>query len=89
MHRHNAARRAIWTWKAHFLAILSSIAPDFPRHIWDLLIPQAELTLNLLQQAMLNPCISMWEYFEGPFNYDATPLWPLGTRVIVYHKPST
>ena len=87
MHRRNAAERAIRTFKAHFLAILAGVAPDFPRYLWDLLIPQAEMTLNFLRQATLNPSISAYEFFEGPFNYDATPVGPLGCKVIAHLKP--
>ena len=60
MHRLNAAERAIRTFKAHFLTILAGIALDFPRHLWDLLLPQTEMTLNLLRQATANPAISTW-----------------------------
>ena len=49
-HRSNAAERAIRTFKAHFLSILAGVAPDFPRNLWDLLLPETELTLNLLRQ---------------------------------------
>jgi hypothetical protein len=49
MHRRNAAERAIRTFKAHFLGILTGVSGDFPRHLWDLLLTQAELTLNLLR----------------------------------------
>lgn len=87
VHRSNAAERAIRTFKAHFLAILAGISSDFPKNLWDLLLPQAELTLNLLRQSRLNPKISAWEYFAGPFNYDATPVGPLGSRVIIHKKP--
>lgn len=52
MHRRNAAERAIRTFKAHFLAILAIVAPDFPRYLWDLLVPQVEMTLNFLCQAI-------------------------------------
>ena len=55
IHRRNAAERAIRTFKAHFLAILAGVATDFPQYLWDLLLPQAELTLNLLHQANVNP----------------------------------
>ena len=87
MHRRNAAERAIRTFKAHFLAILAGVAADFPRYLWDLLVPQAEMTLNFLRQATLNPKISAWEFLEGPFDYDATPLGPMGSRVIAHLKP--
>ena len=72
--RSNAAERAIRTFKAHFLSFLASVAPDLPRNLWDLLLPQTELTLNFLRKAILNPTRSAWSYFHGPFNYDATPI---------------
>jgi hypothetical protein len=48
-HRRNAAERAIRTFKEHFVAGLSSVDPAFPLHLWDRLLPQAEITLNLLR----------------------------------------
>ena len=89
MHRRNAAERAIRTFKAHFLSVLAGVADDFPRFLWDLLIPQAVMQLNFLRQATLNPSISAWEYFNGPFDYDATPFGPLGQKVIAHNKPGT
>jgi hypothetical protein len=55
MYCRNRAECAICTFKDHFLAILASIDVAFPPYFWDLLLPQAELTLNLLLQATLNP----------------------------------
>ena len=63
MHRRNQAERAIRTFKDHFLAILAGVDASFPLYLWDLLLPQAELTLNLLRQSVLNRRISAWEYF--------------------------
>jgi hypothetical protein len=45
-HRRNAAERAIRTFKEHFVAGLSSVDPSFPMHLWDRLLPQAEITVN-------------------------------------------
>ena len=87
--RSNAAERAIRTFKAHFLSILVGVAPDFPRNLWDLLLPQTELTLSLLRQATLDPTRSAWSYFHGPFNYDATPIGPLGCDIIAHKKTGT
>ena len=50
IHRRNAIERAIFTLNAHFLSILAGVAEDFSRNMWDMLIPQTEMTLNLLQQ---------------------------------------
>ena len=84
MHRRNAAVRAIQTFKDHFLAILSSVAHNFPRHLWDLILPQTEMTLNLLRHATANLAIYVWEFLNGKFNYNATSLGPLGISVIVH-----
>jgi hypothetical protein len=89
MHCHNRAERAICTFKDHFLAILAGVNSAFPLYLWDLLLPQAELTLNLLHQAMLNPRISAWEFFQGPFNFNKSPLGPFGCRVLIHAKPAT
>ena len=40
MHRRNAAEQYISTFKAHFIAILAGGAPDPPRNLWYLLLPQ-------------------------------------------------
>jgi hypothetical protein len=48
MHCQNRAEQAIRTFKAHFLSILAGVDSTFPPYLWDLLLPQAELALNLL-----------------------------------------
>ena len=45
---------------------------------------QTELTLNLLRQATLNPHISVWEYFNGAFDYAATPLGPIRCKSVIH-----
>jgi hypothetical protein len=89
MHRRNRAERAIRTFKSHFISILAGVDPTFPPYLWDLLLPQVELTLNLLRQLTLNPRISAWEYFQGLFDFNKTPLGPVGCRVLIHAKPST
>ena len=88
-HRSNAAECAICTFKAHFLSILASVAPDFPINLWDLLLPQAELTLNLPRQSTQDSLQSAWSYFHGTFNYDPTPIRPLGCDIIAHRKTGT
>ena len=85
--RRNAVERAICTYKAHFLAILVRVAGDFSYHLWGLLLPQSELTHNLLQQSSVNLDILAWEHYNGAFNCDVTPLVTLGTCVIAYNTP--
>jgi hypothetical protein len=54
-HRRNAAERAIMTFKEHCVTGLSSMDTDLPIQLWDCLLPQAEMTLKLLQTSRLNP----------------------------------
>ena len=57
-HRRNAAERHIRTFKNHFISILAGIDPDFLLHLWDKLIPQACITINLLSNSYRNPQLS-------------------------------
>ena len=50
------------------------------------LITQAEQTLNFLRAARENPILSEYAYIFGQFDWNATPLVPLGTRVLAYDK---
>ena len=69
LHRRNLAKRAIQTFKNHFIAGLCSTHPDFPLVLWDYLIPQALITLNLLRQSCMNPQLSGYAQLYGEFDY--------------------
>jgi hypothetical protein len=89
MNCRNWVKRAICTFKDHFLAILVGVDAAFPPYFWDLLLLQAELTPNLLQQATLNPWISAWEFFQGPFDFNKMPLGPVGCPILIHAKPAS
>ena len=86
-HRRNLAERAIQTWKNHFKAGLATTDPNFPLSEWDRLIPQANITLNLLRAARTNPALSAHAYIFGQYDFSATPMAPPGTKVIVHLDP--
>ena len=46
------------------------------------------MTLNMLNQSRINPKLSAHDQFFGTFNYNRTPLAPLGTKVIIHEKPT-
>jgi hypothetical protein len=77
-HRRNAAERAIRTFKEHFVAGLSSVDPTFPLHSWDRLLPQAEITLNILRTSRLHPQLSAAAHFHGLVDYNKTAFAPPG-----------
>ena len=72
MHRQNAAERAIRT---------------FPLNLWDLLLEQAEDTLNMLRSSRLNPKLSAYAQLHGQFDLNATPIAPPGIKIVTHNKP--
>ena len=76
----------IITFKDRFVAGLFSTEPDFPMKNWDCLLEQAEITLNLLLPSRLNLKLSAYEYLNGTFDYNRTPMAPPGTRTPVHNK---
>jgi hypothetical protein len=71
-HRRSAAEREIHTFKEHFVAELSSVDTDFPLNLWDRLLPQAELTLNLLPTSRQHPQLSTAAHYHGMMDYKNT-----------------
>jgi hypothetical protein len=86
-HRANAAERAIRTFKNHFISILCSTDPEFPLHLWDRLLPQALLSLNLMRTSGRDPRKSAYEQIYGHYDFNKTPIGPPGTAVIIHDRP--
>jgi hypothetical protein len=83
-HRRNLAERAIQTFKNHFKSVLAGVDDSFPMRLWDRLLPQTILTLNLLRQSNAVPTISAWQYVHGNFDYNKMPLAPMGCAVQIH-----
>ncbi len=86
-HQQNLAEQATQTFKNHFKAILAGVDDSFPMRLWDKLLPQTILTLNLLCQSNVAPTVSAWQYAHGPFDYNKKPLILMGCAVQI-HKSS-
>jgi len=85
-HQQNLAERAIKTFKSHFESILAGVDDSFPMKLWDRLLPQAVLTMNLLGQSNAVPTISAWQYVHGNFDYNKMPLAPMGFAVQLFQN---
>lgn len=88
MHRRNKAERAIRTWKNHFIATIAGVDPNFPMCAWNELIPQAEMTINMVRISPSHPRMSAWEAIHGSYDFDAHPMAPPGTAITIHEKPS-
>ena len=83
-HKRNLAERAIQTFKCHFKSVLAGVDNSFPMRLWDKLLPQTVLTLNLLRQSNVAPTVSAYQYVHGAFDYNRMALAPLGCAVQLY-----
>jgi hypothetical protein len=61
-HHPNRTKKAIQSFKDHFMAILCGADKEFPLNLWDLLLPQAENTLNMLRLSRMTPTVSAYTY---------------------------
>jgi hypothetical protein len=84
--RRNADERDIQTFKEHFVAVLASVDTDFPLHLWDRLLPQAELTLNLLRTSRQHPQLSAAAHYHGMVDYNNTAFAPPGCNIVAHEK---
>jgi len=86
----NIAEReiSIRTWKNHCIVVLCVTNPTFAMNLWNKLIPQASIILNLLQPSNLNHYLSAYIQVYEVFNFNRTPLAPPSTKFMVHKKPS-
>jgi hypothetical protein len=87
-HRTNASEMAIRAFKEHFKSGLATIYPAFPIHLWDRLLPQAEITLNLMRSSILHPQLSAAAHYHGLIDYNRTAFFPPGFKISAHEKPS-
>jgi hypothetical protein len=87
-HRRNSAERAIRSFKDHLIARLCSTDKSFTNHLWDILLPQAVITLNMLRTSRINPKLSAATHIFGQYDFNRAPMAPPGTRIIAHETPN-
>ena len=86
-HRANKAERAIQTFKRHFISILAGTHPSFPIDFWHELIPQAEITLNMMRAFADQRNISAYHgIHRKPYDFLSHPLAPCGTLIVLHNS---
>jgi hypothetical protein len=64
------------------------VDPDLPFLLWDHLLPQAEMTLNLLHKSRHHPQLSAAAHYHGLVDYKKTVFSLPGCKIIADEKPS-
>ncbi len=90
-HNHwvNATKRAIATFKEHFIAALTTVDMLCPLQLWDEFLPQVKCTLNMLRFSQQSPKQSVNQEVYASFDFNKTPLAPLGTKALVFDNPAS
>jgi hypothetical protein len=89
IHRRNSSERAIRLFKDHLTAGLCSTDTSFPMHLWDRLLPQAVITLNMLRTSRINPKLSAATHIFGQYDFNRAPMTPPGTIIIAHETPNS
>jgi hypothetical protein len=67
---------------------LSSVDRDFPMHMWDRLLHQADISLNLLPTSIMHPLLSEADHFQGLIDYNKIAFAPPGCNIIADENQS-
>ncbi len=86
-HWRNMAKKAIQTFKDHFIGVLSRCAATMPIHLWCQLLPQIKRQLLLLRQLQLHPNLSAYAHVYEQHDYNKHPYVPIGMEAMVHDKP--
>ena len=88
-HRQNLAleERALQTWKAHTIGALSGVSATSPHGLWDELLPQPDMQVNLLRYSNIHPKVCSWNVLNGARDFNRHPLAPLGVGIQMLEHP--
>jgi hypothetical protein len=75
-HQLNPAERAIQRSNLHPTRNRQKI----PAWLWCQIIPHVVITLNMLRRSRIIPKLSAYTQIFGVFDYNRTPLSPIGTK---------
>ena len=64
-HRRNIAEKAIQTWKAHAISVFSGMDSKCLLFLWDLMLDQIDMQVNMLRQSNVTPKVSAFAPLNG------------------------
>jgi hypothetical protein len=88
-HRVNAAKQAIQTFKAAFIAALATTDSKFLLQLWNRLTPQVQDTLNMLPALQIDPTVLAYKILNDTYNWNRYPLALLRCKAVVYKDGDT
>jgi len=89
VHRGNRSEKEVGTTKNHLISMINTAHPEYPLRGWEHIVPQAEITLNLLRQSGISYYMSAYQQLHGTYDFVKHPMAPSGTKVIVFDPIDT
>ena len=86
-HRRNIAERGIQTWKSHAIGVFSGFPTEAPLFLWDEMLPQIDMQVNLLRFSNVNPTVCSNTVLNGVHDFNRHPLAPLGIDMHMLEHP--
>ena len=86
-HRVNAAGPTVKAAKCHTIAGLATVDIAYPLRLWCKFVPQIQDTLNMVRSSRRDSTIFADEDMEGLFDWNRTPIAPLGSKSVIYAEP--
>ena len=86
-HRVNAAEPAVKTAKYHMIAALATLDWSCPIQLWSKMMEQIQDTLNMFRTSRNDTTKTAYQELEGDFDWNATPMTPLGSKGSVFIHP--
>jgi hypothetical protein len=83
----NSAEQAIRSFKYHLIAGLCSTDKSSPMHLWDRILPQAVMALNMLRTSRINPKLLAATHIFGQYDFNRATMAPPETRIIARETP--
>ena len=87
-HRTNPAERALQTYESCVKSTMASLPPTFPISYWCRLLPQIYFSVNIVRKCRQNPLLSAWVAMKGEFHFNAIPIAPPGSEMLMHEKPN-
>ena len=86
-HRGNAARPSVKTATYRLITALATLGWDCPVQLWRNMLKQVQDTFNIFRTSRNDTIKTAYQELEGNFDWNETPLAPLGTKGSVFIHP--
>ena len=79
--RINIDEWALQTCKSHTIGSLSAVVGNFPLGLWEKLISQLDMQVDILWLSNVNPNVCSWTVLNGAHDFNRNQLEPLNVKI--------